>query len=81
MMRGRFQSDAPELRSEFGAISSEERSNRPPRSLVAFNKAIMKHGARLPLYLLVRRVLAHQGLSPSQLNPNACKIMAGMHIL
>ena len=49
--------------------------------MVAFNKAIMKHGARLPLPYLVRGVLAHWGLAPSQLNPNAYKIMAGMHIL
>ena len=41
----------------------------------------MKHDARLLLYPLVRGVLEHFGLSPSQLNPNAYKIMAGMHIL
>ena len=41
----------------------------------------MKHGAKLPLHPLVRGVLAHYGLSPSQLNPNAYKIMTGMHIL
>ena len=63
------------------AMSSKERSNRLPRSLVAFNKAIIKHRARLPLHSLVRGVLAHWGLSPSQLNPNAYKIMALMHIL
>ena len=63
------------------AMSAEERSTHPPPSLVAFNKAIMKHGARLPLHHLVRGVLAHWGLAPSQLNPNAYKIMAGMHIL
>ena len=62
------------------AMSAEERSTRPPPSQVAFNKAIMKHGARLPLHPLVRGVLAHWGLAPSQLNPNAYKIMAGMHI-
>ena len=60
------------------AMTAEERSNRP---LVAFNKAIMKHGARLPLHPLVRRVLAHFDHSPSQLNPNAYMIRAGMHIL
>ena len=63
------------------AMLAEERPNRPLRSLVAFNKAIMKHGARLPLHTLVQGVLAHWGLSPSQLNPNAYKIMAGMHVL
>ena len=63
------------------AMSVEERSTRPPPSMVAFNKAIMKHGARLPLHYLVRGVLANWGLAPSQLNPNAYKIMAGMHIL
>ena len=41
----------------------------------------MKHKAQLPLYPLVRGVLAHFNLSPSQLNPNAYKILAGMHIL
>ena len=59
------------------AMSAEEHSNRSPRLLVAFNKAIMKHGAQLPLHPLVRGILAHSGLSPSQLNPNAYKIMAG----
>ena len=49
--------------------------------MVAFNKAIMKHEARLPLHYLVRGVLANWGFAPSQLNPNAYKIMAGMHIL
>ena len=63
------------------AMSAEERSTRPPPSMVAFNKAIMKHGARLPLHYLVRGALANWGLAPSQLNPNAYKIMAGMHIL
>ena len=63
------------------AMSSEDSSNHPPRFLVAFNKAIMKHGARPPLHPLVRDVLTHWGLSPSQLNSNAYKIMAGMHIL
>ena len=62
-------------------MTTEERSNRPPYPLVAFNKAIMKNGARLPLHPLVRGVLAHFGLSPSQLNLNAYKIMAMMHIL
>ena len=62
-------------------MTEEDRSNRPPYPLVALNKAIMKHGARLPLHPLVRVVLAHFGLSPSQLNPNTYKIMAGMHIL
>ena len=41
----------------------------------------MKRGARLPLHLLVPGVLVHWGLAPSQLNPNAYKIMARMHIL
>ena len=41
------------------AMSAEERSTRPPPSMVAFNKAIMKHGARLPLHYLVRGVLAN----------------------
>ena len=50
-------------------------------SLVVFNKAIMKHEARLPLHPLVRGVLAHLGLLPRQLNPNAYKILARMHIL
>ena len=63
------------------AMLAEERSPRPPPSMIAFNKAIMKHGARLPLHYLVRGILAHWGLAPSQLNPNAYKIMAGMHIL
>ena len=63
------------------AMSAEERSARPPPSMVAFNKAIMKHGARLPLHYLVRGVLVHWGLAPSQVNPNAYKIMAGMLIL
>ena len=63
------------------AMTTEERSNRHPYPSVAFNKAIMKHGARLPLHPLVRRVLAHFDHSPSQLNPNAYMIRAGMHIL
>ena len=58
-----------------------EYSNRHLHPLVAFNKAIMKHGARLSLYSLVRGVIAHLNLFPSQLNPNAYKILAGMHIL
>ena len=41
----------------------------------------MKRGARLPLHLLVPGVLVHWGLAPSQLNPNAYKILAGLHIL
>ena len=61
-------------------MTAEERLNRPSYPLVAF-KAIMKHGARLPLRPLVRGVLAHFGLSLSPLNPNAYKIMVGMHIL
>ena len=63
------------------AMSAEERSTRPPPSMVAFNKAIMKHGVRLLLHYLVRGVLANWGLALSQLNPNTYKIMAGMHIL
>ena len=62
-------------------MTAEKCSNRSPYSLIAFNKAIMKHGSRLLIHPLVRGVLAHFGLSPSQLNPNAYKIMAGMHIL
>ena len=62
-------------------MSAEERSTRLLPSMVAFNKAIMKHGARLPLHHWVRGVLVHWGLAPSQFNPNAYKIMAGMHIL
>ena len=83
------QSDVEHIREQFPllgdittwAMSRKDRSNRPPRFLVAFNKAIMKHGARLPLHPLVRGVLAHWGLAPSQINPNAYKIMARMHIL
>ena len=63
------------------AMITEEHSNCPPYPLVAFNKAIMKHGARLPLHPLVRGMLMYYRLFPSQLNPNAYKIMAGMHIL
>ena len=63
------------------APTAQERSNRPSYPLVAFNKAIMKHGTHLPLHPLVRGVLAHFGLSPSQLNSNTYKIMAGMDIL
>ena len=63
------------------AMSRREHSNRPPSSRVAFNKVIMKHGARLPLHPLVRGVLVNWGLAPSQLNPNAYKIMTGMPIL
>ena len=62
------------------AMTMEECSNHPPYPLVAFNKAIMKHEAWLPLHPLVRRVLTHFDLSPSQLNPNAYKITAGMYI-
>ena len=62
-------------------MAAEERSNSPSKMLVAFNKAIMKHMVRLFLHPLVQGVLAHWDLSPSQLNPNACKIMAGMHRL
>ena len=58
------------------AMSAEERSTRPLPSMVA-----MKHGERLPLHYLVRGVLANWGLALSQLNPNAYKIMTGMHIL
>ena len=60
---------------------AKERSNRPPKMLVAFNKAIMKHGAHLSLHPLVRGMLAHFNLSLSQLNPNAYKILVGMNIL
>ena len=63
------------------AMTTEKRSNRPQYPLVAFNKATMKHGARLPLHPLVWRVLACFDLSLSQVNPNAYKIMAEMHIL
>ena len=63
------------------AMTAVECSNRPPYLLVAFNNAIMKHGARLPLHPLVRGALVYFGLSPSQLNPNAYKILVGMHIL
>ena len=62
-------------------MTTKERSNRPPYPLVTFNKASMKNGARLPLHPLVRGVLAHYGLFPSQLNLNAYKIMAEIHIL
>ena len=41
----------------------------------------MKHEAQLPLHPLVRGALVHWGLKPSQLNPNAYKIMAGLNIL
>ena len=58
-----------------------EYSNRHLHPLVAFNKDIMKHEARLPLNPLVRGVLAYFNLFPSQLNQNAYKILAGMHIL
>ena len=47
------------------AMTAEKCSNRPPYPLVAFNKAIMKHEARLPLHPFVRWVLAHFGLSPN----------------
>ena len=59
----------------------DERSNHPPLGLVAFNKAIMKHGARLPLHPLVREILNHFELAPSQLSPNAYKLIAGTFIL
>ena len=48
---------------------------------MAFNKAIMKRGVRLPLHPLVWKVLAHFNLSPSQLNLNAYKVLERMHIL
>ena len=63
------------------AMTVTERSNRPSYPLVAFNKAIMMHGALLSLYPLVWEVLAHLALSPSQLNPKVYKVLAGMHIL
>ena len=83
------EADVEHLRKQFQlpvdisskAMTAEKRSNRPPYPLVAFNKAIMKHRARLPLHPLVRGVLAYIGLSPTQLNLNAYKIIARMHIL
>ena len=62
-------------------MTAEECLNRPPNPLVGFNKSIMKNGARLPLHPLVRGVIMHFCLSLSKLNPNAYKIMAGIHIL
>ena len=58
-------------------MTAAESFNRPPYPLVAFNKVIIKYGVQLPLHPLVRRVLAHFNLSPSQLNPNAYKVLAG----
>ena len=63
------------------AMDAGDRSNRPPPDRVAFNKFIMKHGARLPLHPLVRKVLIRYGLAPAQLNPNAYRLMAGLHCL
>ena len=57
-------------------MSVDERSTRPPVNAVAFNAAIMQYGARLPLHPLVRGVLNSLNLSPTQLNPNAYRIMA-----
>ena len=56
-----IENDVEHLRKKFHlladimtwAMTMEERSNRPPYPLVAFNKAIMKHGARLPFHPLV----------------------------
>ena len=50
-----FENDVEHIQEQFHlpgdittwAMSSKERSNRPSRSLVAFNEAIMKHGAWL----------------------------------
>ena len=62
-------------------LNLAERPNRPPTGAVAFSRAIIQSGARLPLNALVRGVLCHYELAPAQLTPNAYKLMASMHVL
>lgn len=59
----------------------DECSNCPQADFLAYDRAIMKHGARIPLISLVRGVPNHYELVPSQLNPNTYKLMARMHVL
>ena len=62
-------------------MRSKERSNRPPRTLVAFSGALLLAGARLPLYPFIKGVIVALNLAPMQLNPNAYWIMCSAFIL
>ncbi|XP_044436844.1 uncharacterized protein [Triticum aestivum] len=55
-------------------------STPPPGSICVYARAL-EAGMRVPLHGFFRDALAHLGVAPAQLTPNAWRFMAGFHAL